>query len=63
MPSAIRRPGPIPSTIGLNLQAIAEYESRQGRIYVMDDHQVWELKKSLLTGGAERYREFVDDEC
>lgn len=29
----------------------------------MEDHRVWEFEKSLWTGGAERYRELVDDEC
>ena len=29
----------------------------------MDDPRVWEFEKSLWTGGAERYRELVDDHC
>ena len=29
----------------------------------MEDHRVWDFEKSLWTGGADRYRELVDDEC
>ena len=29
----------------------------------MEDHRVWGFEKSLWTGGADRYRELVDDEC
>jgi hypothetical protein len=29
----------------------------------MDDDRVWSFEKSLWTGGADHYRELVDDEC
>jgi hypothetical protein len=29
----------------------------------MDDDRVWSFEKSLWTGGVDRYRELVDDEC
>lgn len=29
----------------------------------MEDHRVWDFEKSLWTGGADRYRELIDDEC
>ncbi len=29
----------------------------------MDDDRVWSFEKSLWEGGADRYRELVDDEC
>lgn len=29
----------------------------------MEDDRVWDFEKSLWTGGADRYRELVDDEC
>ncbi len=29
----------------------------------MDDDRVWSFEKSLWQGGADRYRELVDDEC
>jgi len=29
----------------------------------VDDDRVWSFEKSLWTGGADHYRELVDDEC
>lgn len=29
----------------------------------MEDHRVWDFEQSLWLGGADRYRELVDDEC
>lgn len=29
----------------------------------MEDDRIWDFEKSLWTGGPERYRELVDDEC
>lgn len=29
----------------------------------MDDDRVWSFEKSLWTGGADHYRELVDEEC
>jgi hypothetical protein len=29
----------------------------------MDDPRIWDFEKSLWTGGADRYRELVDDQC
>lgn len=29
----------------------------------LEDDRVWDFEKSLWTGGADRYRELVDDEC